>query len=283
MTTEIIADVDFTDPTNLIPYLEKDEAIIRGVTKALVDLSNPDSYAGGAPAFGSVVKSLTADAATGSFLTAYAAPVGGMLDQAGSTALKALQLPATFKLANTVKRFLALGWVKLPGSGWQTASGNVFQSLFGYMDSTSTLVQWGFYLVTVQATGVPSTLNCCHPVTGGVGGHTDLSNADTLALCDGNLHQIALHFDGESSPGNRITTIYVDKVAKFTATTAWDGSFNTPAANPKVGHSAAAFQANYPAGTKLGGRPSIWDLTGTAWTPAQILQRDWDAAQGYLA
>lgn len=280
MTTQIVSDVNFTDPTNLIPFLEKDDAIIRNVTKGMFDFSNLASLNNaGLNNFGQVATSLTSDAGAGTAAQNLPAQVGGLIDFAGAS--KAWGFPNTFKLANTCKRFLAILWVKLPGSGYQTASGNTTQSLMGYMNNTTTLAQWGIALTTVQATGIPNVLQAIVPASGGVASSPlFLSNADTLALCDGNLHQVALYFDGESSAGQRIVAMYVDKVSKGNNTSAWDGTFNVPAASANLGQNTA-FQANTPANYKLG-RPSLWDLTGTAWTPAQILQRDWDAAQGWI-
>lgn len=280
MTTQVISDINFNDPLNLIPFLEKDDAIIRAVTKSLIDFSNPACLSNsGLNNFGQVATSLTADAQTGAAQQNLPAVAGGLIDFVG--AAKAWALPANFKLPNTCKRFLVIVWAKLPANGYQTASGNTTQSIIAYANNTTTLCQWGIGLTTFQATGLPNQLQVYTPTNGGSAGNDQISGADTLAVCDGNLHQIALYFDGESSVGNRARSIYVDKVSKLTSTGAWDGTFNVPAAGANLGVNTA-FQSNVPAGFKLG-RASIWDLTGAPWTPAQILQRDWDAAQGYLS
>lgn len=281
MTTQVISDINFNDPGNLIPFLEKDDAIIRGVTKSLIDFSNPASYSGGSAAIpaGTLITSLTSDGqavATGSTLPPMS---GGLVDFGGSS--KGWQLPANFKLPNTCKRFMVILWAKLPGSGYQTVSGNVTQSLLGVMDNAGNLAQWGFELQTIQASGLPLAFGYLTPTSGSTVTQRMLTNADTLAVCDGNLHQLAMYFDGESSPGNAFRQCYVDKVLKDSGNSAWDGSFNVPAATPKLGVSNA-FQTSVPVGFRLG-RSSMWDLSGTAWTPAQIVQRDWDAAQGYLS
>lgn len=277
MTTQIISDVNFTDPTNLIPYLEKDDAIIRGVTKFMYDFSNPATLnlAGAIPS-GQVANSLTSDGGNGALTGALAALSGGMLDVGGTTG-KAWALPATAKLPNTVRRFLAIVWAKVPAAGWQTGSSSVIESLMGYMSNTSSLAQWGLAVGTVQATGLPAYIAILTPTNAGVGSQDSIPEA--LAYCDGNLHQFALYFDGESAPGSRTRALYADKALVKSFTGAWDSTVNVPAAGANLGVNTA-FQANYAAGAKLG-RCSMWDLTGTAWTPAQILQRDWDAAAGY--
>lgn len=283
MTTQIISDINFTDPTNAIPFLERDDAIVRGVTRSLIDYSNPQSFSGaGSITAGQLATSLTSDLQTGASGSAFPAVAGGMVNF-GGTDSKFWTLPDNFKLPNTCKRFLVIVWVKLPSSGYQTASGNTNQALIGYMNNTSTLAQWGFNLQTVQATGVVNQLNLLTPASGGTfaAQDTTLVNADTLALCDGNLHQLAGYFDGESIAGQRIRAIYVDGVAKTSAQAGWDNGFNVPSANVRLG-TASGYQGVYPSNFFLG-RPSMWDLTGTAWTPAQILARDLQSATGFLS
>lgn len=284
MTTQIISDVNFNDPTNLIPFLEKDDAILRGVTKAMLDFSNPASYAGGALTVGGTVKSLTNDGSNATAGAILPAQVTGLVDfgNANGATQTHLTLPDTFKLPNTCRRFLLVLWVKLPANGYQTASSNVIQSLIGFMNNSSTLAQWGVLLNTIQASGLPSSLSFLCPFSASSVASISLLGADAAAVCDGNLHQLAGYWDGESVAGQITRSVYVDKVLKATASVAWDGTLNVPASNVRMGYNVA-FQVATPTGFKLG-RPSMWDLTAQpAWTPAQILQRDWDAAQGFLA
>lgn len=289
MSLDIISDQNFYDPDNKIPYAELDDAIVRGVAKGLLDFSNPETYAAtGAIPASATMKSLTSDLGVATVgAPGFAAISNGFLDfshtDTGSS--KALTLPDTFKLASTAKRFAAILWVKLPTSGWQTASGNVTNQLLGWMENTTTLAQWGMILTTVQATGVPGSLGFVFPATGsnGTGSVSFLSTPDTLALGDGAAHQVGVHFDG-SAGSTRIAQISVDRVIKANASGAWDNSpLNTAASSAAgLGRRSPAFQAVYAAGTKLG-RPSLWDLTGSSLSFADVLSRDWDAAQGYLS
>ncbi len=282
MTIEIVSDVAFNDPLNLIPFVEKDDAIIRPLTKAMLDFSNPECYAGsGAVAVNTKFNSLTSDAAQATANTAFPAVAGGLLQFAGLN--PKVTLPDSFKLPNTTKKFLVILWVKLPASGWQTASANVYQSLLSYAANTSTLCQWAIGLTTVQATGAAVGLVFTAPISGGSAGGASLTSGDTLALCDGGLHQVACLFDGESAAGFRQLSIYVDKTQKnLSVSSSWDGSFNTPAATPTLGMQTA-FQANYPTDGVYLGRPSLWNLTGSGKSVAEILAADWDAAQGFLS
>src|SRR5205085_12232241 len=199
------------DPTNAIPYLEKDDAIIRGVTTSFVDFSNVQSYTGGtsAPAAGALVTSLTSDGQTGAANAAFSPVSGGLLECGGTASNRFWNLPANFKLASTCKRFMFICWVKLPASGYQTASSNVTQVIAGVMGNTSSLAQWGLYLTTIQATGLPDKLSYITPNSANAL-FRQLSNADTMAVCDGNLHQIAIYFDGESLAGSLNRYLYVD-------------------------------------------------------------------------
>ena len=283
MTIEIVSDVAFNDPLNLIPFVEKDDAIIRPLTKGMLDFSNPECYAGsGAVAVNTKFNSLTSDAAQATANTAFPPVAGGLLQFAGLN--PKVTLPDSFKLPNTTKKFLVILWVKLPASGWQTANPNIAQSLLSYASNTGSLAQWVLHIATVQATGVVDRFTFTAPSNGGIGGYAGaLSNSDTLALCDGGLHQVACLFDGESVAGFSRSSLYVDKVIKLaTASVAWDGSFNTPAATPTLGMQTA-FQANYPTDGVYLGRPSLWNLTGSGKSVAEILAEDWDAAQGFLS
>ncbi|WP_288080611.1 hypothetical protein [Pseudomonas sp.] len=282
MTIEIVSDVNFYDPENLIPYLENDEAIIRNVTKGMLDFSNEETYAGsGAIASGTTFKSLTVDASIATAGSAFPAMSNGMLKFLGAS--PKVTLPSTFKLPTTTKRFMAIFWAKLPASGYQTGSSNVLQSLYGYAANTSTLCQWAAVLSTFQVSGARNLMQFYYPASGGSASNLALSDAESAALCNGELHQIALLFDGESVAGMRQAKIYVDKVVKASsAQNTWDGTLNSPATDAVLGY-MTAFQSSYTADGLFLGRPSVWDLTGTGKNPEDIIAADWNSAQGYLA
>lgn len=285
MTIEIISDVSFNDPSNLIPYLEKDEAIVRGVTKGMLDFSNTETYAGtGAIPVNTTMKSLTSDAgiATVGPTTPFAAIEGGMLPMpvAGTPYLT---LPDTFKLPSTCKKFVAIVWAKLPAGAWPTPEigGNIF-SLFGYMSNSSSLAQWGLAVQNSPSTGLPTNILAYIPVSSTTGVGVAMNPGAALAAFDGNLHQFALEWDG-TTPGIALRKAYIDRIENLVSSpsAAWDNAISTPVAVARLG-ACPAFQREYPAGLFVG-RPSLWDLTGSTLTTADVLQRDWDAAQGYLA
>lgn len=283
MTTQVVSDINFTDPSNLIPYLEKDDAIVRNVTKSLVDFSNTASLpTSGALPSGTTATSLTVDAGTGISSGPFPAVSGGLIDLGGTSL--AWNLPNTFKLANGCKRFLVICWVKLPSSGYQTGSANISQAIISNASNTSTLAQWFFNLTTVQATGLVANLQWGGPFnSSGATTYCNLTSGDTSTLCNGSVHQLAGYFDGENvGAGSAQGSIWMDGTQKVAGNLfTWDGSIIQPASTARFG-TQTAFQQNYPTGFKVG-RASMWDLTGTSWTPTQILARDSTAAAGYIS
>lgn len=284
MTTILVSDNEFYDPEGTIPFLEKDPAIIRSVTKALLDFSNQDTYVGsGAIASGTKFKSLTSGGEEATAGTAFAGVTGGMLEIDEAVLAPFVTLPDTFKLPSTTRRFVAILWVKLPNSGWQTTSTNINNALIGYMNNSSTLAQWGIGVTTVQATGAINGLVAFLPLNSTSANGVGLTNADTLThVADGELHQIAIYWDAETSGTTHTRKIFVDKVERSSSLAGpWSGNINTPSANVRLGTSNA-FQTTYADGVFLG-RPSIHNLTGTGVFPESVIAADWDAAQGYLS
>lgn len=282
MTIEIISDVAFVDPSNTIPYLELDQAIVRPLTKGLLDFSNTETYAGsGVVASGTTFKSLTSDLGAATAGATLGTVSNGMLSM-GSAASAFVTLPNTFKLASTCKKFMAILWVKLPATGWP-ATGSTSSMLMGYASNSTTLAQWGLMARSVLATGIPDAFLFHGPASGSSSASVAISGADVTALFDGNLHQVAFVWDG-STPGTITRSAYIDKAAKTLSvtTSAWDNTFNVPDAVVRMGV-CPAFQTAQPTeGIQLG-RPSLWDLTGSTAVVADIIQADWDAAQGYLS
>lgn len=282
MTIEILSNGAVYDPSGLIPYVEKDEAIIRALTKGMLDFSHPDCYAGsGAVASGTTFASLTSDAGVATAGTALGTVANGMLPMGSATSAH-IALPDTFKLPNTTKKFLAIVWAKLPASGWP-GTGATSNSLLAHASNTTTLGQWGIHIRHVLATGIPDALLFQSPKSGSTSIGVALSGVDTLAVCDGNLHQIACVWDG-STPGTLTRAVYVDKVSKTVSTPseAWDNTFPTPTAVARLG-ACPAFQSKAPTAGITLGRPSLWNLTDSSKSVAEIIAADWDAAQGYLS
>lgn len=280
MTTEIISDISFNDPLNLIPFTELDEAIygLRSQCLGMVDFSNTDSYAGsGVVAAGTLAKSLTSEQGVATADTAWGAVVGGMVSCSGIG--NRWTLPPGFKLVAGVKRFLYILWVKIPGA----LGASSIYSLGGCMGNNSNNCQYGFQLQT-SAGGVPNALLVNAPANGSVGSSPIIlsTGAALASICNGALHQLAIEFDGSTGAACTVRLLS-DKMSTVSATNAWDNSaINQPAQLPHLGYPGVSYSANMPAGMSLG-RTSLWNLTGTTISASDVLVRDWDAAQGYLA
>lgn len=285
MTTLIVSDSNFNDPNNLIPYLEKDEAITRGVTLGLVDFSNPACYSGsGAISAGAALTNLTSDATPGSFVTAFDAIQNGMLPFSKGIASAQVALPSTMKMLSVASKILCTAWVKVPATGWPTGQSNSIWALLGVMSNSGNQAQFGLAL-HVSSDGTVDTLYCYVPSSGSSStGNLTISAGSALsALTDGNLHQLAVVWDARSVPGMQSTTLYVDKVKTATvAPRTYDGTFNIPAAAPALGYSTAFSTAAPHAGLKLG-RPGLWNLSNSQLDPVDIITADFSAAQGYVS
>jgi hypothetical protein len=288
MTTLIVSDSNFNDPNNLIPYLEKDEAITRGVTRGLVDFSNPACYSGTGPiASGAALTSLTIDASAGSFGAAFDAVANGMLPFSKGIPAAKINLPAPMKFTAAATKVLFVLWAKIPGTGWPIVAANPIWALFGVMANSSSKAQFGISVGTNMSDGSVATVVFYVPSSGAASaGNVSLAAGSTLSsITDGGLHQLAVVWDARSIPGMQSTTLYVDKVkAAQVAPRTYDGSFNIPPSDgPTLGYSTA-FNGGDPmhAGVRLG-RPGVWDLSSSQLDPVDIIAADFAAAQGYLS
>lgn len=287
MTTLIVSDVNFNDPSNLIPYLEKDEAITRGVTKGLIDFSNASSYAGsGAIAAGTPINSLTVDNTAGSITTAFDPIINGMLPFSKGVPNAAVALPSTFKFTASVTKILYVLWAKIPASGWTVPASNLIWSLMGVLGNTGSAAQYGFS-VQIDNTGALIKLSANVPSSGAAssGNINVLTGSALAALSDGNLHQLAILWDAKTTPGQQTTTLFVDGVSSVTnGPITYDGTFNIPTSTPNLGVVSTAFQNATPPHTGLKiGRPGLWDLSNSTLTAAAILASDSLSASGYLS
>jgi len=281
MTTEIISDVAFYDPNNLIPYAEKDEAIIRGVTKGLLDWSNPECYTGGAVSNGTIFTSLTSDESMAEAKNSFDAPTDGMLKINPTVSGPKIDLPSTFLLPAECNRFLAIIWLKSVKSGHAGGASNSQLVLIGALTNTSTTAQWGIGFQVFSGSvshfrgWVPASDSSAVDVTTTDGGVID-------HVFDEALHQIALEWAADADAGTYRARLYADRVVVAEKTGTYSGSILVPSLTPAIGRPSGNFNATYADGVHVG-RPSLWDLTGTDLTTDEIMEADWDAAQGYLA
>lgn len=274
MTTIIKSDHPFYDPSNLIPYAELDDAIIRPLTLGILDFSNPETYAGtGVISINDQLKSLTVDRSAAIANTAFPALVNGMLN-IPTTASPKITLPSTFKLAADCTRMLAILWVKAPKTGW-AASGSLY-SMIGVLDNVTTTAQWGLGLQ--NSSGTIANLKFWYPASATSAG--ELTSANVNALLDGQLHQLAMEWEVNGSAFT--VTIYIDGAVLATASGTYAGSINVPVTSPTMARAGSSFVTTYAAGVYLG-RPSLWNLSGSDVLTSDILGDDVDAAAGYLA
>lgn len=280
MALELLTDVNFTDTT--IPYLELDSAIVRPYCQGMYDLSNSSCYASGGSSItaGTTIKSLTSDytTATSGGTLAYA---NGMVDISVASN-SYFDLPTSkFKLPNTTKKFMFICWLKIPTTGFQTTS-NFLYNFFGCASGVGTLAQWGIYGVNTAASSALTQISIIRPTSGTTSGSLSLTGSALAAIADGNLHQVAYVWDGESISGSFVQSVYVDKTLVSSGTVTWDGTFVVPSTAPARIGFTTAYNPQPATGTKVG-RVSLWNLTSSGLTATDIIANDYLNAQGYLS
>lgn len=281
MTTEIISDINFFDPDNLIPFVELDDAIIRNLTLGLLDFGNIDTVAVSGPVpLGTSFTSLTNDRASAVSATLLGTISNGMLPFPQTVTGPKLNLPASFKLPASTKRFLSILWLKAPQTGW-AASGSSY-SLGGVLNNTTTTAQWGYTMT--NSSGTLGNFAVVFPISGTSAGSLPLSGAALSGTFDGNLHQLAFEWAVNTSNNTYSVTVYRDGVIIGSSTGAFTAAtINVPAAStPSLGQASGSFVGTYAPNVSLG-RPSLWNLTGKTNSIASILQADRDAANGFLS
>jgi hypothetical protein len=281
MTTQILSDAAFYDPNNLIPYIELDDSIVRGATLALLDFSNGDCYTGsGAIAPGAQMLSLTNDRAVATAATALGAVTQGLLGIPSTVASPKLNLPNSFLLPSTCRRFLSIAWLKAPASGW-AASGSTY-SLIGVLNNTTTTAQWGITLTNSAGTIAKATV--IFPISASSAGALDISASALATILDGNLHQLAVEWSVNDVAHTYTVNVYSGGVKIASGSGAYtDASIVVPATTPCIGRAGGSFITTYAPNVYIG-RPSLWNLTGRDdLVVANILADDAEAAGGYLS
>lgn len=281
MSTFLKSDANILNPIATIPYLEKDYAIVRGVTKCLIDVSNPESFSGtGNIAAGTAFKNLVNNgvAATLTGTSASLPPISrGMLKMLGATGTPAITFPAEASFGTAVKRSLVNFYFAFNGAGLSATQNS---SLAGDGTGIGASLKWVVYLVT-DASGIASYLR--FRVQGTTGARDcDLAGAALTALLDGNAHQLG--FAADIKDGTVYLSIYVDGVLKASATGAMveynqvAGTLPTFLFGPTSGGIATRGVNAFL------GRPAMHDLTNRPdLTFEALLARDRLAAQGYIS
>lgn len=147
-----------TSPPNM-PYLEKDYAIIRGVTRAMFDFSNPECYSGTGDVIGgsTTFKDLTinnSEAKAQANITHIFAPIeNGMVKILGGSGTgRFISLGSQFKFPATTRKALIVVHAKIPKTGW---SANHMGGIIG-VGASSSDYQYISYVVSDAAGNLTS-------------------------------------------------------------------------------------------------------------------------------
>jgi hypothetical protein len=292
MSTFIIADGEPANPPASMPYLEKDWLIIRGVTKSMFDFSNPATIAvsGNLPVTGTVFNNLVDGASNGSLSgtsSKWLPPVvNGMLSTAGDPTFSTSVLPLLgpeFVMPAECARYLKIFWLRIVKAGW---GASLIYGIFG-CGGSSGLGSQDVLWFTTDASGIISNIRYRVAKTDGTFFDINLTGANLNLFANGQLHQIGLMWELANGLGQ--TAVYIDKVKVGAA-----GPSAAPGLNVPASLTASLFSgpgttplsnvaANIALDTRIG-RVSAHNLTARPdLTMADLLQRDWDGAQGYLS
>lgn len=288
MSTFIVSDSDPTNPPESIPFVEKDAAILRGVTKALFDFSNPETVAQGValPLFtklNNLVVGGNPATTSGPNGSSFPAVYNGTLRSIGAGdpgGGSTVALPSDFNLPDTTQRFLSVIWLRAVKAGWPA---NSLNGVFGVGENNN--IQQALWLAADASGGITSLRFRMH--SRAVAAFLDCAITAGAALdtvLDGNLHQIGLAFEVVNGIGTQ--RIYCDGALLATNSGATTGVRASAIkgslfAAPSVSASTGTGKGNLD--TRIG-RPQLHDLTSRpelAFT--DILERDRNAARGYLS
>lgn len=141
MSIFLKTDANVKTPPSSMPYLEKDYAIVRGVTRAMFDFSNPECYSGTGDVIGgsTTFKDLTINNAEAKAQINYThvfAPIeNGMIKVLGGSGNgRFVSLGSQFKFPATTRNALIVLHAKLPKAGW---SASTMSALIGTGASSS--------------------------------------------------------------------------------------------------------------------------------------------------
>lgn len=267
------------------PYVEKDYAIVRDATLAMLDFSNEETWAGAGPITGgSTLGNLVAAGANGTLNSASGtlpAVVTGTITPNGAVSGGGnphVNLPVEFNLGADVTRALLILHMKLPATGYSASD---IRGIIGSGTAGGASLQWLLY---IQADGSGDALNLVFRVRGSAGNiDCTLTGAALDAILDGDLHQIGLGFEIAGGAGQG--KIYVDGALAQNGTAGAMTAFNQPGGTPTLlaAPSVNAIVLLTSLAARFG-RPSIWDLTDrTDLSFADVLERDAQGADGFVS
>lgn len=282
MSTFVKTDADPTTPLSTMPYIEKDAAIVRGVSKVLIDVSNTECYNGTGNIYGgTVLKNLVVGANAGGDMTAtglpqqFLRPISrGMLPLKDSVGSMNLKLTPNDVFGVNVTRSLVIFHFAFDGVGF---TGNETTGFAGSGTGTGASLAWAVYLYC--SGGVIQKLQ--FRVQGNVQINCELSGSELLALFDGTVHQYGFSVEIKNSIAT--LKLYVDGVEKASTSGSMD-HYNVVADDVpifNVAPAAAGWSARNV--NAFIGRMSLHDLTNRSdLSFTDILTKDRNAAVGYV-
>ncbi|WP_314916574.1 hypothetical protein [Pseudomonas helleri] len=294
MSTFLISSTEPSNPDPSMIYVEKDPAIIRGVTKGLFDYSNPDTFNGDMPLpIGTVFKNLVEGGEPGgvngsggtTFPPIYRGTVRTLGLITGSSGSN-LILPKSFMLPADATRFLSVFWLRMVKTGWPAVS--TLKGLIGWGSGVPEATQYAVTLM-FNATGEVSSLRWT--VYGMAGGKVQAIQLQVTSqnllnkIFDGALHQIGCAF--EISGGLGIPSLYVDGELVATGVGVALAGLNMEANAGQIfalsGAGGIAQPGYHEKDTRIG-RPQVHDLSARPSLQfVDILTRDKNSAEGYLS
>ncbi|NBB51493.1 hypothetical protein GVN24_24720 [Rhizobium sp. CRIBSB] len=274
-----------TTPARGRQFIEKDWAIRRGATKALLDFSNPETVAQtGNIATNTVLNNLCAAPSNGSVAgpnNTWPPVFQGTLRTLNAAQVwQAVGLPVDnyFYIPAAETEALVVFWLRLEKSGW---AANVMAGVIGVGNGANAGIQWAFYIQDDAGDGVLDRASLWLRTPAGANLRAEITGADLDALANGSLHQVGLHMT-HSRGGLGQCHVYVDGVLKASSGTSAMTAFNRPTGGAVTaglfGHNGFGVLAANPARDTRIGRPQIHYLDNSGLTVADILARDVQAA-----
>jgi hypothetical protein len=237
MSLVLKSNESLVDAGNLIPYLERDVAILRGVTKGMIDFSNaytlPSGYVSGASiASGTAFKTLTSGGSDATTTGTFEPGVtnGGLNGSVVNTNVYVTLPDANFKppVDGSLTRGVFIAWMKLKPSGYPVSQ---LAMLFGDKDQSPNSFVMRFQFGTT-AGGLPNAANTAFQMFG-------ITIGTGISFFDNTLHQLAITFE---KVGATLTLkFYVDGV--FVAQGSGTETLATGGANRIILFSSGAFSA----------------------------------------
>lgn len=271
------------DPENNIPYLEKDYAIVRGVTKLLADISHPagldgNDYTSASIPAGTAIQNMVDGGQAGGFMTATPAGIDtGAVQLPADNGIRFPVAELGIKRNDNIDRYVMIIWAAIEKSGFPNSSNNYFL-LMG--DTNTTSDNYGRSDGTFNSQSESAQLQGIG--FNFLGGSMSLSEDAENSIFDSGMRQLAFtwekltattarysfYLDGDFVESiDRTVTIYTDE----TRGGDWFSVGDTGAFNQEANENLTF------------GRLNLADLTSKPeMSVADYIERDWNHARGFF-